>query len=273
MTGLITEEVDQYHASEGFSKTFLWAMDNETPFIARYGKRKESHGFDIGSAAHIAILEPHDLESRIMRGPDDRRGNKWKEAQDFATYSNKLLLTAGDHDMALLIRDLADTVPELAMMRELDDEGRGPVVETSCYHTDPETGLTVKCRPDLYSPKHKLIVDIKNMASASKDAWEKATGSYGYHMQEAVYSDVWASASGYEVEGFWFAVFEKSEPPQVKLYELDPDAVAEGHARYRRALARTAECVKANEWPSYEGGIHRSGLRRYDYRINHAPEE
>lgn len=270
--GLIANTNEEYHASEGVSKSFLWAMETQTPYLAKYGKREDKPQFALGTAAHVAILEPERLESLILRGPDDRRGNKWKEAQDFATYSGKTLLVSGDYDMALMIRDVAATVPELDMMREVDDDGNGPMVETSCYHVDEETGLTVRCRPDIYSPKHKLILDVKNMADASPEGWERDTGKFGYHVQDALYEDVWGNGSGYDVEGFWFLVFEKSEPPQVAMYEIDAAAAAEGHARYRRALKRTKECMDAGVWPSYPKGIQRSTIRRYDYRVNQPPE-
>lgn len=278
--GLIANTNEEYHASgldeagniASVSKSFLWSMETQTPYLTRFGKREDKPQFALGSAAHVAILEPEKLEDLVMKGPEDRRGNKWKEATDFATYAGKILLVAGDYDMALMLRDVADTVPELAMMRELDDSGQGPIVETSCYHVDEETGLTVRCRPDIYSPKHKLIVDIKNMANASPEGWEKDTGKFGYHVQDAVYQDVWDNGSGYDVEGFWFCVFEKSNPPQIALYEIDAAAAAEGHARYRRALARTKECIDAGVWPSYPTGIQRSSLRKYDFKLTPPPE-
>lgn len=279
--GLIANTNEEYHASgldeagniASVSKSFLWSMETQTPYLARFGKHKEAEAFAIGSAAHIAILEPDKLEASVMRGPVDKvKRKEWKEAEDFAAYQGKMLLREADYDMALMIRDIADTVPELAMMRELDDNGQGPIVETSCYHVDEETGLTVRCRPDFYSPKHKLIVDIKNMADASPEGWERDTGKFGYHVQDAVYQDVWDNGSGYDVEGFWFCVFEKSNPPQVALYEIDAAAAAEGHARYRRALKRTKECIDNGVWPSYPTGIQRSSLRKYDFKLTPPPE-
>lgn len=272
--GLVKNTNEEYHASEGVSKSFLWAMETQTPYLARNEVRVDKPQFAFGTVAHVAILEPERLEQAVVRGPKDRvKRNEWKAAEDFAAYQGAILLTEGDYDMALRIRDLAAEIPELALMRDVDDNGQGPMVETSCYHVDEETGLTVRCRPDMFSPRHKLIVDVKNMADASPEGWERDTGKFGYHMQDAVYSDVWGNGSGYDLEGFWFVVFEKSNPPQVALYELTPEAVAEGHARYRRALARTKECMDAGVWPSYPSGIQRTGLRRFDYKLTPPPKE
>jgi hypothetical protein len=264
----IKHEADEaYHSGEGVSKTTLWTLHSKTPFHARYGARKESHAFDLGKAAHIAILEPHRLESSVMRGPDDRRGNKWKEAQDEAAARGAILLTSGDYEQALLIRDLADTVPELQVMR------KGEVfVETSAYHIDEETGALVKCRPDLYNKTHGLMLDVKNMTSASPMAFQKSVGEYGYHVQHAMYSDVWARGAEMTVDAFFFVVFEKSEPPVVAVYELSSTAVAEGYAIYRQALQRYSDCLKADDWPGYGTGVQRVDLRRWDYKLTEAPK-
>lgn len=261
------ESDTEYHSGPGVSKTTLWALHSKTPFHARFGAPKESHAFDLGKAAHIAILEPHRLETSVMKGPEDRRGNKWKEAGDEAEATNRILLTSKDYDQCMLIRDLADTVPELRIMRQGET-----YIETSAYHEDEETGALVKCRPDLYNRTHAMMLDVKNMADASPYAFQRDVGKFGYHVQAAMYSDVWERGTGFPCEAFAFLVFEKSEPPMVAVYELTPASVAEGHAIYRAALERYAECLRADEWPGYGSGVQRIGLKRWDYKFTQAPE-
>lgn len=258
------ETDDEYHGGPGVSKTTLWTLHSKTPFHARYGARKESHAFDIGKAAHIAILEPHRLETSVMdSGMKDRtQRNAWRDRQDEADSRGAILLTSPQYEQALLIRDLADTVPELQIMRQGET-----YIETSAYHTDEETGELVKCRPDIYNKTHALMADVKNMNSAGPIAFQKSLGEYGYHVQHAMYSDVWARGTGLPVDAFFFIVFEKSEPPLVAVYELSPATVAEGHAIYRQALERYAECVRNNEWPGYGTGVQRVDLKRWDYKL------
>lgn len=268
MMSPVTEPDHEYHSGPGVSRSTLWTLYDKTPYHARYGAQRESHAFAIGKAAHIAILEPHRLETCVMRGPEDRRGNKWRDALDEANAYNRILLTESDHDHALLIRDLADTVPELRVMRQGD-----ALVESSAYHEDEETGILTKCRPDIYNRKHKLMADIKNMADGSPQAFQRDVGKYGYHLQHAMYSDVWAKSTGMDVDGFFFIVFEKSDPPLVAVYELKPSAVAEGYAIYRQALERYAECHRNDDWPGYQSGVSRIGLRRWDHRLTEAPQD
>lgn len=274
---LILDMPDEaYHASNGVSKSKIWAIETKTPFLARYEVREEKPHFDFGHAAHIAILEPDRLEDAVMRGPmsetqpnEEARSNStvWKHAMDEAAYTGRILLKPSQFDLVMQVRDLAGTVPELELMRD-----GTTLVEASCYGIDPETGLVVRCRPDLYNVNHKLMVDIKNLTSAAPSDFERDVGKFGFHMQDAAYQETWNRHSGYEVEGFWFLAFEKSNPPQVAAYELTPEAVAEGHARWRRGLQTWADCEANGEWPSYPKGIQRVGLRRYDYQINPAPE-
>lgn len=257
------EDDASYHAGEGVSKSGLWTLWSKTPFHYRYGVRESRPQFDVGKAAHIAILEPERLETSITRGPVDRRGNKWKEAQDFAEFHKTILLTEGDFEQVMLIRDLAATSSILDTMRD-----GGAIVETSAYHVDEETGVLVKTRPDMYNPKHKIICDIKNMADGSAGAFSRDVAKFGYHVQETMYSDVWEKGSGNEVEAFVFVVFEKSEPPMLAAYELDSDAAKEGHAIYRAALAKYAECLKADNWPGYPDEVQRIGLRsKWDFKM------
>lgn len=262
------ETDEEYHAGEGVSKSGLWKLWTKTPYHFMYVEDEEKPHFTIGKAAHVAILEPETLESRVTRGPEDRRGNKWKEAQDFAAYSKTMLLTASDYDLALAIRDLAATSPELAAMRQSET-----IVETSAYHVDEETGVLVKTRPDMFNIDMRVICDIKNMADASADAFSGSIAKFGYHMQEALYSDVWARGSGHDVEAFFFVCFEKCTPPTLAVYELDEAAAREGHAIYRDALKRYAECERAGQWPAYPAGVQRIGLRnRWAYKMTTPPE-
>lgn len=263
---IIANTNEEYHASEGISKSGLWTLWSKTPFHFRYGERVEKAHFDLGSASHAAILEPEDFEKNFYRGPDDRRGNKWKEAGDFCDAHGMTLLTSGDYDLALAMRDTAAACAPLQQM--LDGE---VTVEQSAYKADEETGLIVRCRPDIYNGTHKLILDLKTAASAAKPAFQKAVEDYGYHVQDPIYTDVWSGAGGGEVEGFFFVVVEKSSPPVIAVYELDKPSVAEGYEIYRRALKQYAECVESDVWPGYPEEIQTIGLRPFAYKVTDAP--
>lgn len=260
---------EEYHGGEGVSNSTLTKLINKSPFHSRYEAYKAQHHFDIGKAAHIAILEPERLEDAVMCGPIDRRGNKWKEAEDMAEHFGKILLVEKDYETALLIRDLSMTIPELELMRRDPDH----MIETAAYHEDEETGMLTKCKPDFYSPSLSAILDIKNMADASPDGFRSSVGRFGYHMQDAMYSDVWAKGSGMQVDVFFFLVFEKSSPPCYAFYELTPSAKNEGYEMYRLALKKYAECHENNHWPAYGDGIRKLNLKKWDYKATIPPAD
>lgn len=263
------ETDEEYHAGEGVSKSGLFQLWEETPFRYRFSPKQDKPAFAIGKAAHIAILEPERLEMAVAKGPEDRRGNRWKEFLDYCTKFELIPLIEKDYELALLIRDLAATSEHLRLMSEGD-----PIIETSAYHVDEEFDVLVKCRPDMYSRKHGIICDIKNMANANADSFSRDCGKFGYHVQDAMYTDVWAKGSGLDVSAFFFLVFEKKEPPLLAVYELDAKAVREGHAIYRAALAKYAECFKADKWPGYPTEVQQISLRsKWDYDLTDADEE
>lgn len=243
---LVTEPADLYHSTPGYSKSTLWRFATMTPYRAQFGAQVSKPEFDVGHAAHTAILEPEKLEASIIKGPEDRRGNKWKFALEEAEEAGKILLTESDYEQVMLIREAAAHVPELEAMR------RGSVhIETSCYAEDEETGATIKCRPDLYNADLKGMLDIKNLADISDDAWSRDIGKWGYHMQAAMYPDVWQRGSGMETDFFFFICFSKTEPVEVVCREIEPIDIEEGYLAYRHWLARAVEYEKAGHYPSY----------------------
>jgi hypothetical protein len=254
---LVTETSEAYHQAPGFSKSKLWRYHTLTPYRAEFGKITPKPQFDIGHAAHTAILEPELLEATVYKASAKRRaGEEWKA--DLEEANGRICLKAEDYDLAMMIRDAADTVEELQLIR------KGALIERSCYAEDEEHGVTVKCRPDVCNPSLGIMGDIKNMADISDRAWERDIGAWGYHVQDAMYRDIWNKGSGTEpTEAFFFICFSKTEPVEVICRELEPIDVDEGFKAYRAALAIAAECHRKQEWPGQPKGVVR-GVKMRD---------
>lgn len=259
--------IDQYHSGPGISKTGLWTIYTQSPAHYRFGQREPNVAFDFGEACHLAILQPDEFERKVFRGPEDRRGNKWKDAAEFAAIEGKLILTAGDYDAVLAIRD---AIHADAWVNAVITGGQ-PIVESSGYWTDPQTGELCRCRPDLYREDIGIVIDLKSTNSAHKDAFARSVVNYGYHAQEAFYTDGW-TILGKPVQGFCFLAFEKKPPYAYAIYELPPAIVEEGRAIMRTALDRYAECVRTGKWPAYGDGVQELEFSRWAYRLTEAPE-
>lgn len=259
---------DAYHGGPGISKSGLWTIYTKSPAHYRFAPSKDTGAFSLGKAAHIAILEPETFEARVMKGPADRRGNNWKDAQAEAANTGRLLLTSGDYDTGLLMRDAVHADARInAIIASSQSQ-----IEHSGFWIDEETGVLCKCRPDLYRPDLGIMLDLKSTTDAHPDAFARSVISYGYHTQEAWY------AGGYRalqqnVEGFVFLAVEKTDPFVCALYELPPSIVAEGQAIARKALARYAECAAADQWPGYSGEITELTFKRWSYQETHPDME
>lgn len=257
-----TRTAEHYHADDALSRSFLWKLYSKSPAHARFGERKETNALDIGHAIHSAILEPDAFEGRTMRGPDDRRGNKWKDAAAEAEASGRLLLVAADYDAVLKVRDAVHTnVWVNAIIC-----GADAMVEHSAYWQDPATAQLCKCRPDLVRPALGVMVDVKSTVSANAREFAASVARYGYHFQDAWYRDGWQAASGCDVAAFVFIAIEKEPPFAHAVFELELSAVEEGRLIARRALDTFRRCCEADRWPAYPQEVQTLTLPRWGYQ-------
>lgn len=250
-----------YHSGAGVSKSGLWTIYKQSPAHYRFAEREEKPHFDFGTACHFAILEPEKFESAVMKGPKDRRGNTWKDAQAEAANTGRLLLTEPDHDAAMTIRDAvhADAWLNALIVNPASQ------VEHSAYWIDEETGVLCRSRPDLYRADLGTIVDVKSTASAHPDDFARSVVNYGYHAQEAFYTDG-HRANGLPVEGFVFLAWEKKTPFVTARYELPPSIVSEGRAIMRKSLGVYAQCKRDDRWPGYAQEISELSFKRWSYQ-------
>lgn len=250
---------EDYHSNAALSKTALWTLYNKTPYHFFHRAKKETGAMKFGKAAHTAILEPSQFEERFVKGPDDRRGNKWKDAMEAA--GEKTLLTASEYDDALFMRDVL--MKDATLYKLLNGKS---LVEQSAFWNDG--GVDMRCRPDFVRPDLKLMIDLKSTTDASPYSFAKRVAEFGYHMQEAVYTHGWKEAGGCQIEQFLFLTVEKEPPFAYAIYELEPQAVQEGWLAYQSALDKYRECVKNNYWPSYNEGVVSLDLPKYAYTLS-----
>lgn len=257
----------QYHARPEISKSGLWTIHTRTPGHFKYQVKEPSKAMDFGSAIHTAVLEPHLFDAKFMRGPDDRRGNAWKAAVEMAESQGRTCLVGHEWEEA---RQIANRLHLDPLLKALADQ---TVVEQSAFWVDPEFGLDCRMRADGYATKAKLIVDLKTTTDAGYDFWSRNAANFGYHVQEDMYSDGWAAAGGGGVDGFIFVVVEKDPPYFHAIYELEPQARAEGSEIRRRAMQTYEQCLRTNTWPDYDKGVTPLNLPRWAFKFTQPAEE
>jgi exodeoxyribonuclease VIII len=251
----------EYHAHPARSKSYLWKLYSGTPAHAEFGEAETTPAMDLGTAVHFAALEPEKFESDLIRGPDDRRGNKWKDALEEGAAYGKLVLTSGDYDKA---RRMGDAARKLSIVRQLSEAQI--LREPSAFWTDGETGIECRCRPDIYCPALEIIADLKTTGDASPFTWSKRAADMGYHAQEAWYTDGWQLAGGGGVDGFVFIVIESDHPHLAAAYELKPEAVTEGRLAMRKALLTYRDCHASKRFPGYPDEVQELDLPGWAYK-------
>lgn len=115
LLGLVDMTNEEYHSAPGISKSHLDVIASKSPkhYWQQYinperEPRTETAAMKMGTAIHTAILEPHDMDNRIVCGLDiDRRSNENKAKWAKFEFDNKdkIIISAENYDHVKRIRD------------------------------------------------------------------------------------------------------------------------------------------------------------------------
>lgn len=249
---------EQYHKHPAVSRSQLWKFYSKTPAHSQE-KYEPTSAMDFGSGLDCALLEPDIFDTKIIKGPEDRRGKKWSDL--VSALPNCIILTADDYEKVLCARDSAAKHP---LIRKFMDSV--PQYQRSAFAVDEETGLELRVRPDAYSPSMAMMVDLKTSRFINKFQWEKQAADLGYHLQEPMYSEVWEKAGGGKVEAFAFFVVENEPPFSAQVFEFDPESIEEGKAILRDVLPKWKKCANENIWPGLPTEVQQVTIPRYAFK-------
>lgn len=252
--------IDEYHAdTHAISKTGLDNIERSPAiFYARHlnpsrpPTPEPTAAMFAGTLGHCAILEPAEFDKRYPVGPDvkTKASKDWK---DFAACldASQTPIKQAERDMAF---GMADSIRKIGPLRDALAKGSA---EVSAYWTDEATGVDCRCRPDFVHTAGNgvILLDVKTTTDASPEAFAKSIVNYRYDVQAAFYTDGYAAASGLPVHGFIFAAVEKEYPYAAAAYMLTEEDIEAGRRKYRRNLARYAECLASNDWPGFASDI------------------
>jgi exodeoxyribonuclease VIII len=115
--------------------------------------------------------------------------------------------------------------------------------------TDEATGIRCKCRPDLFDPASRLVLDLKTTRSVDIRRFGHDVARYQYHGQVAHYSAGITAALGWTPEQHILIAVESAPPHDVATFPLDADTLRTGAEKVAALLAQLAECRATNTWP------------------------
>lgn len=140
--------------------------------------------------------------------------------------------------------------------------GASNQVEVRADYVDRETGVVVpvKCLIDVVpvggGAFASSLADFKTARCGALRSWGRFVYGFGYHVQAAMYLDLWNSGNVAKVEGEredWKIFGCESERPYEPFKRtLSQEFIQLGRVSYQNALRRYAKCLATNSWPGYD---------------------
>ena len=239
---------EEYHAHKAISSSDVKTVATKSLAHWKGQQRHETPALTLGTAFHDITLEGGE---NTLCGPENRRGNAWKEAEAEAKAEGKVLLTQGDYEIA---NAMSESVMRLPRVAELIDH-KGAVKEESIFVKCHQTGLELRCRPDLYIESEGIILDLKSTVDASpnRGGFEKSFWNFAYDLQAAFYRYVLV-LEGIPIEKVLFACTEKQPPYASCLFEVSDEVLDYAHHRMINVLHHIKEADERKAygtgWPS-----------------------
>ncbi len=248
---------DEYHQGPGVSKTHLdWIAPELDRTPLHYWNQYQNPNREpetptpakiIGSATHIAILEPDLLRQSVVRGLDVERrstADKFAWAQFEEENAGKIILKPADYERVLLIRDTVHRHPVIGPLL------RNIKTEQSFFTTDTDTGELIKCRFDGLAANGAYSIDLKTTEGAGRE-FRWSARKYRYYIQPSWYEDILQDLFG-ERPAYWmFIAVEKDPPYACGLYYATDEMRRKGRETARRDLRLIAECRANGFWPDF----------------------
>lgn len=221
-------------------------------WYALNNERKETDAMRLGTATHLAILEPELFANKFGCAPEglDKRTKDGKEkwAELLEQYGPCVL----KYDQYQQVGAMAESVlkkKKASKLLQLPGD-----VELSGVWNDKVSGALCKMRLDKLIRDRGIIVDIKTTNDASEDEFLKTLFNYGYDRQSAFYMRG-CRALGIEIQTFVFIVIEKEPPYESVVYELGSQSLMTADAQISRLLPEWQKCMISKQWPGYSDEI------------------
>lgn len=206
--------------------------------------------FELGNAMHLLALEPETFGAKVVELQfDDYKTKACQEMRDGVREDGRIPLLTKE---LVIVRGMRDAIFAHPILRHAFD---GCDFEQTIAWRDKETGVWLRCRPDIRPRHNRYRVDLKSTTSAHPRDFERAVWDYGYHMQADWYLSGDEALTGERPKHFFFGAIEKKPPFLVAVHDLEADAIAWGAVQNRRAIRTFAECKASGKWPGYRDPI------------------
>lgn len=246
---------EEYNTQPGVRSSHLYEIKKSPAHlqVSLATPRRETDALAMGKKFHSMIENAERfMDTFIVEPVVNRRTNAGKqELEDFYANAPKDKIILEPEEVEILTGMARAFVGHKILKNMLKNSIR----ESSLWVEDPETGLTIKCRPDFIT-EHGFPADAKTCLDATPDTFireifsDRAYNRF-YILQAAHYAHCLKLARIGNGDSMTLVAIEKKPPFGVMIYPLDAGCLDVGD-RWRAKLMRTyADCVNKGEWPCY----------------------
>jgi exodeoxyribonuclease VIII len=229
--------------------SYRYHRDNEKPPTA---------AMILGSAVHLAILQPHLAKFAVWPGPGIRSGSAYK---DWCMANKGLLqLTQAEfEDVKGISRAVHANVDAHKYLRigkrELTMVWRSMKYKRLC-----------KARIDnlVELDDEPILVSLKSTVDCHERKFGQQYHTFSYHAQDALYSDGYFTLTGQLPKMVTVAVDNKA-PYETCVYRIPEDVLMQGDRILDGWMATLDKCEKTNTWPIASEGEVTLSLPAYAY--------
>lgn len=208
------------------------------------------------------VVRPETYEAAGKKVGDATVTKPWNSN---ATVCQEWLAAAENADMIVVKPDImrdAEKARDVFMadkeLRLLMQDAKHQAYCTADW-TDEDTGIVVpvKILVDIVphcanKPFANSLADGKTARNGSIGAWPRVVNDGWYHVQAAMYLDVWNASTGETRRRFFHAIQENTPPYETGRRELSDQFLRFGRAQYEAALKIYSQCLATGEWPGLD---------------------
>lgn len=227
---------------------------------------RDTDATEWGVRLDAMLLSPAEFAARYVVTPAEYEDAKTGAMKPWTFAANVCKAWAEDHAGKEFIKPDYQAKLDRAAKAVRDDHeaaailacSKTQVMVTGTYE-DRETGLVIPLKglidilPDAESPAYgKSLADFKTCRCAAQRAYTRAVFDGGYHVQGALYLDLYTVATGEDRCEFRHVIQENVPPFQVEKRIISHEFIEAGRAIYAAALRDYAQCLSTGEWPGYD---------------------
>lgn len=251
---------EDYHAHAGsYSRSDLTEF-LKSPAHLRYKKtaprEKKQDKFELGTAAHSAILEG--LGAFIERGavvPPEVLGKNGARSTNAykawaAANADKTILLESQVEQ---VRGVYEAVAKKRMFKKYLTGGKAEVSGFWHEKQGPHK-ILCKCRPD-YLPGHQVVVDLKTTGLAL-DEFGRHAVNMKYHWSAWFTCRGLTQLTGIQHTEYLFAVVEINPPFDCRIFRTQPQQFELAQYELENLIPYLIQCDNTGEWPGSDDKLY-----------------